>query len=244
MWPFPTLILVILLPCGAVNHSGIAWSRENKTRVSFRFLWSSQIPSFMIEANTYTTTSLLSYTILLTTVLKLTCQLWRPQQQNDFSKSFPLKSSFCLVVSSLCSSNKKGPNQLLPRFAPLCMSTGFINDASFNPVPHARNWERSMTSLPQFSYPSPNSSRGLPIALTMMFKILTLEQKTLCECSSLFSQSLPSWSLCSQHHILLKASRCLSTIHSYLSFTRLNPTHVVAGMSFPLTGLPHLPLPK
>lgn len=100
MWPFPTLILVILLPCGAVNHSGIAWSRENKTRVSFRFLWSSQIPSFMIEANTYTTTSLLSYTILLTTVLNLTCQLWRPQQQGHFHKEMTLlKASLWSLLS-------------------------------------------------------------------------------------------------------------------------------------------------
>lgn len=50
MWPFPILILVILLPSGAVNHRVLPNLEGNKTRVSFRFLEAHRFQVSRIEA--------------------------------------------------------------------------------------------------------------------------------------------------------------------------------------------------
>lgn len=70
------------------------------------------------------------------------------------------------AVSSFCSSNKKGPNELLPRLIPLFVCIGFVNDVSFNPVPQAGNWERSQRLLHPSTFlfnPSPNPQIAHPL---------------------------------------------------------------------------------
>lgn len=121
---------VILVLCGAVKHSA-ADCLENPVQVrrelllvgSFRFLWSSQTPTVTTKANTCATASLFRYSILFTTVIKpmltfLAVEVVRTKKVISIKKPCESlsASSCCLlsvwVVSSLCSSNENGPNQL------------------------------------------------------------------------------------------------------------------------------------
>lgn len=145
-------------------------SQELLLVVFLSFFWSSQIPSFIIEANTCTTTSLLSYTILLTTVLKLTCQVWRPQQQGHFHKEMTsLKASLWSLLSVWWSAafvlqRRKAQTNCCPGlllFA--CLLDLYTMPHSILCLKPETGRDLWPLSLPQLSYPSPNAQLVDPL---------------------------------------------------------------------------------